>query len=787
LFAVFIWQSTTIVAFGGLKDHEATPRPSGSHPLGRIPPGAPQPRIVIVDDECVIDTPVTPGERVVLTTVGIEHEVAGQTEFHPLVSIAVDKTFPEAPDGQWMAVWNLGMKSPGLLSRMRALLPGYTARKRARGSEVQKLETELKKLHHTEREGEVKVPSPYMKATHLYRRSVTGLMLSGIARGLHWADVFYPAQLLFRNYLLRRKDYSERAFQQTYVGLTWYNDLSSATAEPALLSPDAIQDLKFRLLVNRRALGRWVDYQMRDEFVYQFENEMRDQLWGTSCFLASAANEYHLGYEELDRITESSVPLALGGVLYYDPALAPAPDQVRWAAMNPFDLTYNPFTDPAVRRAAEAAPGSPIPLALYVYQSHHALKPIIAVDFFRPDNPRRRESATYWRKLANEAVAASGLGSLPTMLNRALNFSANRKTYTWFSAKGPALGVEEMRLSLQGHLYFQPDKADELLDQLDRRMVNPLIQPGRLQRVRAQLDYEALLANGGTAVLTEARRVREKLMRPVTGNRDRPLATADYEAYRRYLHRQPGLRTIEIFLGDPSASSVPTEQVIEALESLAAEADERDQETIHKLMPLRRRLEERRRAQEKMNRPVDSQLNELMARTDATLERLYEASGKAPSALQHDLAELAQRQAKQEAQAQARWQKQHARRFAKELDRQTKFLEQFTRSGDLTLFSPWYIARALEFFRQVPAAMDINPAVAAKYREQERQVQVLLNQVEQTLAAYRPPAEAEWLEADRFYCLESVREVQTALVAATPPRPPFPPATIIGVGAGGRP
>ncbi|MBI3950539.1 MAG: hypothetical protein HY314_08810 [Acidobacteria bacterium] len=783
LLAILILQTTAVFASSEENGKDTGHRRHSAHPVGRTLPGVPQPRIVIKDYQCTIDTPVVPDERVVLTTVGIEHEENGETEFHPFVSIAVDKTFPEAPDGQWMAVWNLGVKSPGLLSRLRAIIPGFRATKHVREKELRQLDDELENFDEAKRE--VKVPEPYLDATHLYRRSTMGLVLAAITRGLDIANVFYPLQLMFRNYLIHRKDNQERAFQQGYVGLTWYGDLSNMTPEQEPLSPDAIQEIKFRLLANRSVLGRWMDRQMRDEFVFQFENQLRDHLWGTSSFLAGAANEYHLAYEELHRATESGVPIALGGILYYDPAVAPAPDRVKWSLANPFDLTYNPFTDPAVQRAAQASPGSKIPLAIYVYQSNHALKPIIVVDFFRRDNPRVRESARYWRKLANEAIAASDLGLFYSIVNRSLNFAANRKTSTWFSAKGPALGVEELRLSLEGHLYFEPETADVLLDQIDRRVVNPLVQPGRIQRLRAELHYQALLANGGEAVLHAARQVREKLIREVTENRQRPLASSDYAIYRQSVRKQPHLRRLETFLSDQFAGSVLTDHLIEALKGLSAEADGHDREVIDVLMRFRQRLENQFRAQELANHPINWELNALIARTDATLDRLYRASGKGPTELKHDLAKLAQQQAKEEAEAEAKWQKRHAKQFAQELDQQVKFLQRFVKDGaDLTTFSPWYVTRALDFFRQVPEAISANPRVADKYRQEESRIRGLLNQVAQKLAAYRPPTGAEWLEEERFYCLEAVREVQTVLMAAAPERPPSPITGSLGVSAG---
>lgn len=763
----FILHSTGAYASGGGHKEKAAPLRL-THPrfLRPSPPETSSPRVIIKNDECRIDAPVIPGERVVLTTIGVEHRVNGRTEFHPLLSVAVDQTFSEASHGQWLAVWNLGVKSPGLLSRMRALLPGFTARKRIRRKELRTLEK--KRTHFSEawRRGRVKPPRPYLVVTRRYPGSTFSLTSRGLTWILDAANVFNPGQLLFRNYLLRRKDYQERLFQQAYVGLLWYSELSTYGSEPTPLSLEAIQDMKFQLLANRRIFGRWIDPRVRGEFISQFENEMRDHLWGTSSYLASAANEYHLGYEEFHRYTPSGVPLALGGILYYDPALAPEPDQVKWPVVNPFDLTYNPFTDPAVQRAVKASPGAKIPLAVYVYQSNLALKPIIVVDFFRPNNPRLREAATYWRKLTNEILAVKDVGLLYNLLNRSLNFAANRKEITWFSDKKLALGIEELRLSLEAHLYFEPTVADELLDRIDRLLINPLVQPGRLQRLRAQLHYQALIADGGAEVLRVARRVRERLIRQVAGNRHRPLTAADYAAYRRYLRKQPYLRRLEVCLHDTHLSSIPEEQIIEALDVLATEADGHDEAAIELLTRLRSKLRREFRARQRGGRRIDWELNGLIARIGAVLEQLYRAAGKSPAQLARDLAERDHRLVEEAATIEVQWERRLTKRFTNRMHHELGFLRRFVKSGgDLTRFSPWYVARALNFFRQVPLAIDHLPSAAAIYRQQEATIRTVLTEVEKTLAAARSTEDIAWLSQQRFYCLRLARQAQATLVA----------------------
>ena len=69
--------------------------------------------------------------------------------------------------------------------------------------------------------------------------------------------------------------------------------------------------------------------------MHGFESEMREHMWGTSCLLASVANEYQLSYEEFHRYTAGGVPVALGGILYYDPELAPEPSQCTLAWFQP--------------------------------------------------------------------------------------------------------------------------------------------------------------------------------------------------------------------------------------------------------------------------------------------------------------------------------------------------------------------------------------------------------------------------------------------------------------------
>ncbi|HSR51898.1 MAG TPA: hypothetical protein VLV83_13800 [Acidobacteriota bacterium] len=733
-----------------------------SHPLERIDPHGRRARVAVRDVPIRIEYPVLAGEEVVLSAVGTERQVDGVWEFRPLVAFLVDRSLSgEEGDGQWLAVWNLGQNTPGALSWFRAAIPGFTARKRSPSGQLNDLREKLETFNRAWDKGDIRIPDTTYEIIDGHQRSNVSLVLNGIKQGLSIADFSFLGQFLYRGMLLRRDDAQNRNFQQTYVGLLWYGDVARTTPDREPLSPDAIHEIKFRLLSNRHMLGRWVLPEAEQSFVHGFENEMRDHLWGTSCRLASDANEYGLGYEELQRYTASGVPMALGGILYYDPSIAPEQPPVEWGIDNPFDLTYDPFTEPEVQEAARR--GERVPLAVYVYQSNMALKPIIVVDFFRPSNPRLREAATYWRKLGGEALGASNLGRLYKWGHQALGFAANRKGITLLSDMKLALGIEEFRLSLMNQMYFQADMADELLDQVDRLTINPLVQPGRVKRLQAQLDYQALLADGGELALLAARRIRNRRIFDALDIKPRPLDEDDYARYRIYLEQGRHIERLNLYLQEPYQSSVPIGEVEESLRALGDLSSGRDQEAAETLVRFRMEVGKLRDARG----GGQQRLRQALSLSRDSLQRLYAVRGLSPDDLQSDLAAMEERVERQAEERHRQRQKDHANFFMQQMDSHLDYLQALVDSqGDLTHVSPWYVSRAADFFHQVPQVIASNPMAAKKFRKKEAQVASLLRQSEEKLAQARLSQQPQWLEEERQTCLDDLRGVQRHLRAS---------------------
>ena len=727
--------------------------------LSKTPPA----RLVIKDVRLRITDPMFPGERFVLTTIGSEHESSEGGEFHPLMSVLVDYSFAEAPQGRWLALWNLGHKTPSVGDRFGAVFPAFISNKKSWEGALRKLEEKRRRLEENPARAGSGLPKPFLKATEEKYRANEHMVLEGIKRGLgtivgFWSKVgpiTYSAHILYRNYLLRHTDMKERQFEQAFLGLTWYTDLATHTPEADTLSAQEITELKFKLLASRRFFGRFVNGEEAGDFVHGFESEMREHMWGTSCLLASVANEYQLSYEEFHRYTAGGVPVALGGILYYDPELAPEPSSVRWPGFNPFDLTYNPFENPDVLQAASS--GARVPLAIYVYQSNMAFKPIIAVDFFDRDNPRTREAATYWHKLGDQALAVySGVGLYIWAANKSGSFVANRKGLTLFSDSKHSLGLEELRLSLASHLYFEEEAADGLADAMDRLLINPLTQSSRTKALRAQIQYLRLARPAQLVRL--GRRLRTKQIRKATGARG-GVGEQELASYRRYLTRRQQIRPLQVFLEDEHFPSIPQSQITASLQSLYRESLDPDPELVDFLLRFRLDLEER---------PLLARYPEpssWLPDVDRVLARLYEAEGRSAELLASDLRAVDEKQEKVALELAQEYRKGRVRRFQRLTKRHLLVLQQFGENdGDLMSVSPWYLTAAFQFLERAPLVIELYPEAEIEFRKLEPEMAAALHQAHQHLASKTSTDEVPWMKEQKTLCLQAANQANRQLV-----------------------
>jgi len=453
------------------------------------------------------------GDSVVLMTLGSTGEIEGEEHFHPVASLAFDRYFDPTDPGEWSALWIYGPAGAGAWNHFRAVLPVPLGRPHASTSDLERLEKRQHGLETGDAKARLQVPDPVIHLANLEQIPRAQGFWGGLRRVLGWANVVNPAQFLYRTYLIRRKDRSERNFQRTYLALQWMQDVGfSGSADADWVG--AMSELRFHLLRNRSFYGQWLDHADGRELVYNYESDTRRKLGKSSSWLQSAANEHSLRYQPIYRYTANGAAYPMGGVLYYDPQLEAQPDPGWWKVANPFDLPYNPHTDPAVQRLAKENPDELIPLAVYTYQTNLLLRPIIAVDFFAPANPRDRERSQQMMVMAKQwlAITTSPL-SIERLPYRLIAWAANKKGFTLLVDKSSRHGNEELRLALESNLYFDPALRERLQKAADARVFNPLIQAGSAEERLAHIQYESLRADEGRALCSQVLQVREAMAR----------------------------------------------------------------------------------------------------------------------------------------------------------------------------------------------------------------------------------------------------------------------------------
>ncbi|MEE9235202.1 MAG: hypothetical protein V3U28_07185 [Candidatus Acidoferrales bacterium] len=557
------------------------PQPQRQPILGRLlEPGTA--RVVVRAEFCRCGPPAAfqaalPGGDVLLLTIGTESGREDELHFHPLASLAFDRTLSQEGTGQWMAMWVYGPSPAGWRRTLRAVLPLPAGAPQASEKDLARLDNRLGEIRRAPADAALPVPDPVVQLINLGRASRRQGILGGLRRALAWANVVNPAQYLFRTYLSRRKDRRERNFQRAYLALQWLLDVAY-TGEQEADWLGSVNELRFHLLRNRSFFGRWVLHADALELIYNYESSVRVKLGKASSWLQSAANEHTLRYQPFYRYTENGSAFPIGGVLYYDPRLGAAPDTDWWGVANPFDLPYNPHTHPEVQRLAREHPDELIPLSVYTFQTDLALRPIIAIDFFAPGNPGSRETNQQTMvMLKNWLAITTGALSPPLLSYRVIAWAANKKGFTRLVDKSSRLGIEELRLALEAELYFDPQLRPLLQQRADQRVLNPLIKPGPVEERLAHIQYESLLALDGRALCRTLARVREEMNQRLEVPDGLPPAEQRRDLARRLVAWNQQLH-LEDFLAEPMGDFGSLAALREPLEFfLAAEPPDREE------------------------------------------------------------------------------------------------------------------------------------------------------------------------------------------------------------------
>jgi hypothetical protein len=629
-------------------------------------------------------------------------------------------------------MWVYGPTSANFFRHFVAWLPIPAKSPGTSKKKVARLEALADRIAAGDQTARGQTPSPYLTLSQVGKVpkmvGVGGMLQSGF----RWANVYNPAQMVYRTYHGRRSDRGARNFQRAHVALAWLLD-AEFDSEQDREWVESIYDIQFHMLRSRSLFGRFVTEAEAVDMVLGYGSMMRERMGKSSAWMQSAANEHYLRYEPIYRQARNGRSLPVGGVLYYDPN-TPAGDPDWWDTANPFDLRHNPHTDPEVQRVSRENPGELIPLAIYTYQTSLKMRPIIAVDFFNPTNPRKRENNQQLMALLGNwlSIATGGL-SLERIPYRVVTWAANKKGYTWFVNQPSSQGIEEMRMALESGLYFDASLQPLLRHRLDKRVFNPLIKSGPEERARARVQYESLRANGFAALSKQVKGIREKMMKRLDMPRDLPPEERNPE-FARHLESWRQLRKLRTLAERATGDYGSLEELRQPLnyfESADAQLPEKLPETLEhtyeELLLAERFLEA-------SNEPTE--LTALRQQTFSLWETVARQDPKSKFDQRRSKVDLEVE--KRFAKAQEKARKQQAKQLEKLLKKSGKELERAADFGcDPRKYSQADLEGFLVLLRDVALVAQSSESLRAEIEVARAPLEQALHDVETTLAGCR--------------------------------------------------
>jgi hypothetical protein len=488
-------------------------------------------------------------------------------KFLPLLAIAVEPPESGSPQSdRWLAVWNLNDRPSGLRRHLRALVPGPWGPQKGVARQVEA--------------GESAFPDPYLTAKDRKTGAWSRVRWDAFRRFADYLDFFNPVRFPLRNYLHYKHDVEDRRFHQTYALIRLYEDLSLAKYSSDNLSPAGIVDLKYQLLINRRALGILMDDESTFEVIEHFESGLRANMGNTASYLHSQANFYSLGFKEIRYGLPGRPPVCYAALLYMREVDLPS-ELPQWPRGNPFGLSYNPYEHKDVRRLMAQYPEEEIPLAFYVLASDFEQKPVLVADFFKQGGLDLRESTATLRMGLDNYLAVTGLPFLYRAAERIAKYGIDKKEIAHFSEHSTAAGVEPLRIMMRVDSNFRDDTNQFLLQALENRVSNPFAESFVRETENARTKFTHLLSDDGKRLSLELRSIYEDQMRLILGHK-RAVFAEDFNLYQGQRRFLEALNLIRSFNSQTHLTGYSWPQLMEAWEVFRTSKDSRHQKEREK-------------------------------------------------------------------------------------------------------------------------------------------------------------------------------------------------------------
>jgi hypothetical protein len=487
-------------------------------------------------------------------------------EFVPFLAIAIDHSGP-GPN-EWMAVWNLNQGGTGALAQLKALAPNLWGTVGAGGGADG---------------GRSGFPEPVLTWDSKRGRAWRELGWSAAKTANRLIGFFNPGRFAFRNYTYHRDNRSERRFIQTYILMLLYDYARTLHPSPMNLSSTSLTDLKYHLIATRSGAGVFADGEDAPAVVGRFESAIRESIAMDSSYAHDEANQLHLGFEDVPYGLPGRPPIARVGLLTIRKADLPA-RLPKWPPNNLFDLSFEPYSHPRVRELMDLDPDEPVPLGIYVLGSDLSVKPVLVVDFFNPGNPRLRRASGTMKVALDNFLSVRGIPWIGRLVKGTVGYGIAKKDFPYFNGSSDALGLEATRLFARMGWNFDADINHMMIQLMEDRIANPLVESSDRERWNLKRNYGELLRDDAAALGLFLRRLYENRIRRTLDMGDRAVFAADVALYEEVVEYRKAMATIRRFNRQTHLPSISWETIADAWRIAQRQPGARDLEELETLV-----------------------------------------------------------------------------------------------------------------------------------------------------------------------------------------------------------
>jgi hypothetical protein len=190
------------------------------------------------------------------------------------------------------------------------------------------------------------------------------------------------------------------------------------------------------------------------------------------------------------------------------------------------------------------------------------VKPVLVVDFFNPGNPKKIRATGVMKVALDHFLSVQGIPLLARLAKRTVEYSLTKKDISYFNDVSAALGMEATRLFARMGWNFDSDINHLLVESMEQRIANPLVESSYRERENLERNFDALWQHQGEDLGLFLRRRYEDRIRKRLDLGNKAIFAADLARYGERRADDSALAIIRDFNCQPHLPTVAWSKIV---------------------------------------------------------------------------------------------------------------------------------------------------------------------------------------------------------------------------------